>query len=97
MFEGYHPDVMKVFQAALQVFEKLGAKVTAVELPSTMNIMSAAHRIIRISEAASYHEPFLASQANQYGKDRLESSYSPRRDVEAGSLITSCNICEHRR
>ena len=88
LFEGYHPDVMKVFQAALQVFERLGAKVTAVELPSTMNIMSAAHRIIRISEAASYHEPFLASQANQYGKDRLESSYSPRRDVEAGSLIT---------
>jgi aspartyl-tRNA(Asn)/glutamyl-tRNA(Gln) amidotransferase subunit A len=38
---------------------------------------------VRIAEAASYHEPFLATKADKYGLT------SVRRDVEAGSLITA--------
>src|SRR5437867_9089779 len=40
-------------------------------------------QIMRIAEAASYHEPFLATKADRYGLT------SVRRDVEAGSLVTA--------
>ena len=45
--------------------------------------MGDAHNIIRICEAASYHEPFLATKAAMYGPSNV------RRDVEAGALITA--------
>jgi aspartyl-tRNA(Asn)/glutamyl-tRNA(Gln) amidotransferase subunit A len=83
MVAGFHPDELKAFDDALEVFRKLGARVIEVDLPDTIRVMGDAHNIIRICEAASYHEPFLATKAELYGPSNV------RRDVEAGALITA--------
>jgi aspartyl-tRNA(Asn)/glutamyl-tRNA(Gln) amidotransferase subunit A len=83
LIDGFHPDELRAFEESLKVFQTLGARVTEVELPPTMSVMGDAHNIIRICEAASYHEHFLATRADLYGKTDV------RRDVEAGSLITA--------
>jgi aspartyl-tRNA(Asn)/glutamyl-tRNA(Gln) amidotransferase subunit A len=83
MIEGFHPDELKAFDDALNVFQKLGARIIEVDLPDTLQVMGDAHNIIRICEAASYHEPFLAAKAELYGPTNV------RRDVEAGALITA--------
>jgi len=79
--DGYHDDVMRAFHEALDMFRKLGANVFEVGLPATADVVDDVQQIVRIAEAASYHEPFLATKADQYGLT------SVRRDVEAGSLI----------
>jgi aspartyl-tRNA(Asn)/glutamyl-tRNA(Gln) amidotransferase subunit A len=83
MIEGFHPDELQAFDDALNLFQKLGARVIEIDLPDTLPMMGAAHNIIRICEAASYHEPFLATKAELYGPTNV------RRDVEAGALITA--------
>jgi len=82
-FDGYHPDVMLAFHDALDAFRKLGANVLEVDLPATADVVDDVQSIVRIAEAASYHEPFLATKADRYGQT------SVRRDVEAGSLVTA--------
>ena len=83
MIEGFHGDELKAFDQAVRVFQKLGARVSEFDFPPTLAVMGDAHNIIRICEAASYHEPFLANKAELYGPSMV------RRDVEAGSLITA--------
>jgi aspartyl-tRNA(Asn)/glutamyl-tRNA(Gln) amidotransferase subunit A len=83
MISGNHGDELKAFDEALQVFQRLGARVSEFDFPETLAAMGDAHNIIRICEAASYHEPFLARSADRYGPSMV------RRDVEAGSLITA--------
>ena len=80
-FDDYHADVMRAFHDALDVFRRLGASVFDVDLPATAEVVDDVQQIVRIAEAASYHEPFLATKADRYGLT------SVRRDVEAGSLI----------
>ncbi len=80
-FEQFHADVMKAFEEGVNIYKKLGAKVTDVDMPPSFSVIDEMQRIIRICEAASYHERFLATQAEKYGKSNV------RRDVEAGSLI----------
>jgi aspartyl-tRNA(Asn)/glutamyl-tRNA(Gln) amidotransferase subunit A len=82
-FDGYHADVMRAFRDALDVFRKLGANVVEVDLPPTADVVDDVQTIVRIAEAASYHEPFLTTKADQYGQSNV------RRDVEAGSLVTA--------
>ena len=82
-FDGYHPDVMRAFQEALSVFRRLGATVVEIDLPATADVIDDVQAIVRIAEAASYHEPWLATKADRYGLT------SVRRDVEAGSLVTA--------
>jgi aspartyl-tRNA(Asn)/glutamyl-tRNA(Gln) amidotransferase subunit A len=83
LIEGFHPDELKAFDDALTVFQKLGARIVDIDLPPTLAVMGNAHNIIRICEAASYHEPFLATKAGLYGPTAV------RADVEAGALITA--------
>jgi aspartyl-tRNA(Asn)/glutamyl-tRNA(Gln) amidotransferase subunit A len=52
-------------------------------MPPTLDVIDDVQTIVRIAEAASYHEPFLTTRAERYGKTNV------RRDVEAGSLITA--------
>ena len=83
LIEGFHADELAAFDDATHVFQKLGAQIVEVVLPPTLRLMADAHNIIRICEAASYHEPFLAARAELYGPTNV------RRDVEAGALITA--------
>ena len=83
LVKGFHADELKAFEEAQQVFQRLGARIVEIELPPTLRLMGDAHNIIRICEAASYHEPFLAAKADMYGPSNV------RRDVEAGALLTA--------
>ncbi len=82
LLHGFHEDVINSFSAALKMFKKLGIKIKEVDIPS-IQAADAAQRIIRISEASSYHEKFLKAQADRYGPSDV------RKEVEAGSLITA--------
>lgn len=79
----YHPDVLRAFDAALAVFTTRGATVREVEMPPTLEAADDVQTIVRIAEAASYHEPFLAEMPERYGRTAVRS------DVEAGALITA--------
>jgi aspartyl-tRNA(Asn)/glutamyl-tRNA(Gln) amidotransferase subunit A len=79
----YHPDCLRAFDEALAVFRKFGATTLEVDMPPTLEAIDDVQTIVRIAEAASYHEPFLAAKPERYGKTNV------RRDVEAGSLITA--------
>jgi aspartyl-tRNA(Asn)/glutamyl-tRNA(Gln) amidotransferase subunit A len=83
-FDGYHPDVMRAFEESLSVFRKAGASVREVDLPASSDVIDDVQQIVRIAEAASYHEPFLATKAERYA-----TTTTVRRDVEAGSLVTA--------
>src|SRR5262249_9121078 len=83
-FHGYHADVMRAFDEALAVLRRLGATVRVVDLPSSIGVIDDVQQIVRIAEAASYHEAFLAAHA-----DRYAAPTTGRRDVEAGTLVTA--------
>ena len=83
-FDGYHRDVMRAFEESLAVFRKLGASVKEVDLPPTSDVIDDVQQIVRIAEAASYHEPFLTTKA-----DRYADATTVRRDLESGSLVTA--------
>jgi aspartyl-tRNA(Asn)/glutamyl-tRNA(Gln) amidotransferase subunit A len=83
-FDGYHRDVMRAFEASLDVFRKLGAIVKEVDLPPASDVIDDVQQIVRIAEAASYHETFLATRAERYA-----TSTTVRRDLESGSLVTA--------
>lgn len=83
MFDGFHRDVMTAFEDAISLFRRMGAEVTEVEMPPTLRVIDDTQIIIRIAEAASYQERFLATHADKYGPSNV------RRDVEAGCLITA--------
>ncbi|HYY25618.1 MAG TPA: amidase [Candidatus Udaeobacter sp.] len=90
-FEGFHADVMKAYEDGISIYKKLGAKILEVDLPATMEVVDQMQRIIRISEAASYHEPFITNHVEKYGKSNV------RRDVEAGSLIPAVHYLRGQR
>src|SRR5262245_21685162 len=82
-FAGYHADVLRAYEESLGVFRRLGASVRAVDLQASSDVIDDVQQIVRIAEAASYHELFLTSKAARYAATTV------RRDVEAGSLITA--------
>ncbi|MGH9204235.1 MAG: amidase, partial [Vicinamibacterales bacterium] len=83
LINDYHSDSLRAFDEALDVLRKSGASIREVDMPATLEVADDVQTIVRIAEAASYHEPFLATQAERYGVTNV------RRDVEAGSLITA--------
>ncbi len=90
-FDGFHADVLRAFEDAMEIFKKIGAKVMEVDMPPTLDVIDETQQTIRICEAASYHERFLATQADRYGKSNV------RRDVEAGSLIPAVHYLRAQR
>ena len=83
LIDDYHPESLRAFDEALAVLRKSGASIDEVDMPPTLDAIDDVQTIVRIAEAASYHEQFLATKADRYGKTNV------RRDVEAGSLITA--------
>ncbi len=82
MIEPFHAECRKAFEDALEVYRRLGAKVVEVGMPSTLQAMDSGQRVIRLCEAASYHEYFLAHKPEGYAEDGR-----PRAEAEVGALV----------
>jgi aspartyl-tRNA(Asn)/glutamyl-tRNA(Gln) amidotransferase subunit A len=73
-FEGLDPEVATAFRRAVEVFEELGAIVTALDL-SLLREASLANAIIIGADAAAFHRERLAGHPEGFGADvrqRLE-------------------------
>lgn len=62
------PEVKNAFTAAVQLLEGLGAYIEEVKLPALEGAWSIAQVIIN-GEANVWHEPYLQTQADDYGPD----------------------------
>ena len=82
LIDDFHADCIQGFHDALKVYEKLGAELVEVDMPSTLQAMDAGQRVIRICEAASYHEHHLSNDPERYGQNAR-----PRSEAEVGTLI----------
>jgi aspartyl-tRNA(Asn)/glutamyl-tRNA(Gln) amidotransferase subunit A len=68
-------DVAMAFEAALDTFRDLGAKIVEVKLPD-QGLLSAAALVVLQAEATSLHAPWLRTRAQEYGpqiRNRLEN------------------------
>ncbi|MBI2821981.1 MAG: Asp-tRNA(Asn)/Glu-tRNA(Gln) amidotransferase subunit GatA, partial [Acidobacteria bacterium] len=98
LLDGNHADVLKAFEEAMAIFRKMGARLIEVEMPAALEAMDEGQRVIRIAEAASYHESFLAARAARYAPDSADPEVrSPRRDLEAGTMITAVQYLRSQR
>ena len=82
LVDDFHADCIRGYQDALEVYKRLGAELVEVEMPSTLQAMDSGQRVIRICEAASYHEHHLAGDPDRYGENAR-----PRSEAEVGALI----------
>lgn len=61
------PEVATTFNAAVAVLRGLGARIEEVELPALDNAWPTIAQVILNGEANAWHEPYLATQAADYG------------------------------
>ncbi len=61
------PEVKAAFDAAVKVLQGLGARIEEVELPSLDNAWATIAQVILNGEANAWHEPYLTTQAEDYG------------------------------
>lgn len=67
-YSGVDEEVEDALKNALKLFEKLGARIVEVNLPS-IELTSVVESVIITCEAASYHEENLRNRAGDYGED----------------------------
>jgi aspartyl-tRNA(Asn)/glutamyl-tRNA(Gln) amidotransferase subunit A len=67
-FSGVDDDVAENLRKALKLFEKLGARIVEVTVPS-IEMTSVVESVIITAEAASYHEKNLRERPGDYGED----------------------------
>ena len=77
------PETYAAYRAALAAFERLGARVTAVDFPEHEH-----HQIVNsgllVAEAFTYHQPTLASQPELYGRRFLSR-------IREGALLSAAD------
>jgi len=61
------PEATRAFTAAVAVLSNLGARIEEVELPALDSAWSTIAQVILNGEANTWHEPYLATQAADYG------------------------------
>lgn len=66
-FEDVHPEVAAAVEAALEVLERLGARLTEVSIPHVAEAV-VAHYVIAFAEAASVLETQLISRPDDFGR-----------------------------
>ena len=76
---GLSEEVAGSFDAALAKLGELGAELTEVSLPAIDHV-SAIATTITFAEAAEYHQQWIRTRADDYGRD-------VRRALEAGMLM----------
>src|SRR5262249_55021334 len=65
-WSGIDPEVEEAVKKAVRQLESQGAVVTEVSLPQIRHIHGV-HVAIVLTEAATYHEPWLRTRADEYG------------------------------
>lgn len=66
-FEALEPEVAAATTKALDQLSNLGARIVEVHLPHLEEVVGA-HRAVLFPEASSYHQPYLAERAGEYGE-----------------------------
>lgn len=61
------PEVKTAFDAAVKVLQGRGAHIEEVELPALDNVWATVAQVILNGEANAWHEPYLTTQAEDYG------------------------------
>jgi aspartyl-tRNA(Asn)/glutamyl-tRNA(Gln) amidotransferase subunit A len=75
-FEGFEPETLAAVHTALGVLKNLGAELLDVTIPNS-DLVGPASSIIRLSEAASYHEKHMRDHADLFGplvRESLEAA-----------------------
>lgn len=88
-FGGADEEVVAAVRKALELLEKLGARVVEVTLPS-IELTSAVESVIITAEAAAYHEDNLRSRGGDYGGD-------VRALLDAGSTFSAIHYIKAQR
>jgi len=79
--EGVHPEVLDAYQSVLSAFEKLGAEIVEIKMPSMDDVMGSWVSIVAV-EAADAHASAFESKADEYGE-------ALRATIESASQIDS--------
>ncbi len=88
-FDSLEADVAEALEAARGALASLGAACVDVRLPHLDEVLGA-HRAIIFSEAAAYHQPWLADRPEQYGE-------LVRLQLEAGLLLPAVDYLKAQR
>jgi aspartyl-tRNA(Asn)/glutamyl-tRNA(Gln) amidotransferase subunit A len=86
---GLSEAVAASFNAALIKLQELGASINEVSIPAIKHV-SAVVTTITFAEAAEYHQPWIRTRADDYGKD-------VRRALEAGMLMPAMHYIRAQR
>jgi aspartyl-tRNA(Asn)/glutamyl-tRNA(Gln) amidotransferase subunit A len=86
---GLEAEVAASFDAALAKLGDLGTELSEVSIPAIEQV-SAIATTITFAEAAEYHQPYLRTRADEYGKD-------VRRALEAGMLLPAVHYIRAQR
>lgn len=63
------PEVRSAIDRALEVFERMGARVREVDLGFSLKQVVAVGYLVALTEAAAYHAHDIRSRAEQYGRE----------------------------
>ena len=88
--DNLHADVLAAYEAAVDLFRRMGALTVEVELPDHDQMLAAIHAVISV-EAATFHGPWLRKRAGEYSlavRSRIEPGlyYPATRYLEALNL-----------
>lgn len=84
------PEVKTAFDKALKVLEGLGAQIEEVTLPALDDVWSTIAQVILNGEANTWHEPYLKTQAEDYGP-------GVRKFLERGKLTLATEYVKAQR
>jgi aspartyl-tRNA(Asn)/glutamyl-tRNA(Gln) amidotransferase subunit A len=88
-FDAIDPEVETAVRASIKALEGHGAKVEEISLPSLAHI-AGVHVAIVLTEAATYHEQWLRTRADDYAPD-------VRFGLEWGKLFTGIDYVQAQR
>ncbi|BBK34889.1 aspartyl/glutamyl-tRNA(Asn/Gln) amidotransferase subunit A [Stella humosa] len=88
--DNLHADVLAAYEAATQLFERMGARLVEVAVPDHDQMLAAIHAVIAV-EAAAIHGPWLRKRPGEYSqavRSRIEPGlyYPATRYLEALNL-----------
>ena len=88
--DNLHADVLSAYEAALDLFRRLGATTVEVEVPDHDLMLGAIHTVISV-EAATYHGPWLRKRPGDYSQ-AVRSRFEPGLYYPATRYLEALNL-----